>query len=70
MNCATAEGDLRVLESEEAHIVQQVAEGASAITPAGLVVGILTRTEREKLRVATGAYDEAIDNRIEQIKLI
>jgi len=68
VNCATAEADLRVLESEKVHTAERIAAGASSIVPVGLVVGILTRTEKSKIRVATGAYNDMLDARIAEIK--
>ncbi len=68
VNCATAEGDVRVLEGEKAHVAERIAEGVTALTPAGAAMGILTWTEPTKLRVATGKYNEMIDKRIAQIK--
>lgn len=68
INCATAEGDIRVLQSEKTNAAQQAAMGATAITPAGMVLGILTGTEGTKLRVATGEYNKMIDQKIAEIK--
>ena len=68
IHCATAEGDIRVLQSEKANVAQQVAEGATAIYPAGAVMGILTGTEGTKLQVATGDYNDMIDKRIADIR--
>jgi hypothetical protein len=68
INCRTADGDLRVLQSEKAHVAQRIVEGATAIYPAGAVMGIVTGTEGTKLSVATGEYNEAIDRRIAEIK--
>lgn len=68
INCDTAKGDIRMLEQEKAHVAQQILEGVSAITPAGIVIGIVTRTEKTKILVATGEYDRMIDERIAEIK--
>ena len=68
INCATAEGDMRVLQGEKTNAAQQAAMGVSAITPAGLVLGVLTGTETTKLKVATGEYNKMIDQRIAEIK--
>jgi S-adenosylmethionine/arginine decarboxylase-like enzyme len=68
INCATAEGDIRVLQSEKTHVGQQIASGVAAISPAGIVMGALTGTETTKLRVATGDYNNQIDLRIAAIK--
>jgi hypothetical protein len=68
VNCATAEGDLRVLQGEKANVVERIAEGASSLTPAGAALGILTWTEGTKLKVAVGKYNKMIDDRMAQIK--
>jgi hypothetical protein len=68
INCATAEGDIRVLRSEKANLAQEIALGVTAIYPAGLVVGLLTGTEGTKLKVATGDYDRMIDEKIAKIR--
>lgn len=68
INCRTAEGDIRVLQSEKATAVQQLAEGVTAITPAGIVLGAVTGTEGTKAQVATGEYNQMIDQRIAEIR--
>ena len=68
INCDTAEGDIRMLQHEKAHVAQQIVEGVTAIVPASLVMGILTGTEGTKIRVATGKYNKMIDERIAEIK--
>jgi hypothetical protein len=68
INRATAEGDIRVLQSEKTHVAQQVASGLGAIAPAGIVMGVLTGTESTELQVATGDYNTKIDERIKAIR--
>ena len=68
INCATAEGDIRVLQAEKTNAVQQAAAGATAIAPAGIVMGLVTGTENTKLQVATGQYNIMIDNKISAIR--
>jgi hypothetical protein len=68
VNCATAEGDLRVLQSEKVNVAQQILEGVTSLTPAGAALGILTLTETTKWKVAVGEYDRMIDKRMAQIK--
>jgi hypothetical protein len=68
INCATAEGDLRMLQNEKSHVLQQIAMGATAVAPAGIVMGVLMGTEQTKLQVATGQYNSMIDQRIGEIK--
>src|SRR5262245_13797332 len=68
VNCATADGDLRVLRGEKAHVAEQVAMGVTAIYPAGLVIGLLTGTEGTKIQVATGEYNKKLDAKIAEIQ--
>jgi hypothetical protein len=68
VNCDVAEGDIRVLESEKAHIARQVVAGVTSLVPAGIVLGLVTGTTGTKLRVATGEYNQKIDERIANIK--
>ncbi len=68
VNCATAEGDLRVLQSEKASVGKMIADGVTAVVPAGAVIGIVTLTEVDKFKVATGEYNRAIDKKIAEIK--
>ena len=68
IQCTTAEGDIRVLKSEKAHVGQQIAEGVTSIAPPGLVLGVVTGTEKEKLKVGVGEYNRMIDQRIAEIK--
>ena len=68
VNCATAEGDLRMLEGEKAHVGEEMLAGVSAFAPAGLVLGVATGTEDEKLEVAGGEYNKKIDAKMAEIK--
>lgn len=68
INCSTAQGDIRMLQSEKAAVVQQIAMGVTSIYPAGLVLGLLTGTEGTKIQVATGEYNAMIDKKIAEIK--
>ena len=68
VNCATAEGDVRALQNEKAHVAAQVAQGLTAITPAGIVLGTVPGTETTKLQVGAGDYNGKIDARIAAIK--
>jgi hypothetical protein len=68
INCATAQGDLRTLQSEKANVAERIAEGVTSIYPASLVVGVAAGTEGTKLQVATGDYNKMIDARMAEIK--
>ncbi len=68
VNCATAEGDIRSLQAEKAHVGKEIAAGVTAIVPIGLVVNVVTGTEGEHFKVATGKYNKMIDKKIADIK--
>ena len=68
VNCATGEGDLRLLEHERTHVIGRVAQGVTAITPAGIVIGVVTGTEVDKLKVAVGHYNDLIDKKEAEIR--
>ena len=68
IHCSTAQGDLRVLQSEKANVVEQIAMGVTSIYPAGLVLGLLTGTEGTKIQVATGDYNKLLDQKIAEIR--
>ena len=68
VNCATATGDLRVLNNEKASTAAKIGNGISMIAPIGLVAGLVTGTEKTKYEVTTGEYNKALDTKIAQIK--
>ena len=68
VNCATAEGDLRTLQAEKVSTGKMIADGVTAITPVGLVVGTASGQEKGKLQIASGDYNKMIDQKIVQIK--
>ncbi len=68
VNCATAEEDIRILEQERASVAERAKAGVTGLAPAGAVLGIITFTEDEKLSVASGVYNQKIDEKIAQIK--
>jgi len=70
VNCATAEGDIRMLQSEKENAMQQLAAGIQTISPIGLVAGVATSTEGAKEKMATGEYNDMIDKKIAEIKQV
>jgi hypothetical protein len=68
VNCATADSDLQILQSEKVNVAQQMANAVMAATPPGIVIGILTGTENDKILVATGDYNDMLDKKIAEIK--
>ena len=68
INCTTAPGDLRVLNSEKASTASKIGNGISMVFPIGLVAGLVTSTEKTKYQVTTGEYNKALDTKIAQIQ--
>lgn len=68
VNCATAQADLKTLNSEKVNAAQQAAAGVSTIAPIGLVAGLVTGTEGEKAQITTGEYNKVLDQAITRIK--
>jgi hypothetical protein len=69
INCATAEGDIRMLQSEQVSAKQQAAAGASAIVPIGALAGFATGTEGTKAQIANGDYNRVLQEQIDKIKV-
>ena len=69
VNCATAEGDIRALNSEKEHVAGQIVAGVTAIVPVGLVLNTATGNEKAHYQVATGEYNTMLDKKIAEIKL-
>ena len=68
VNCATAKGDIAMLQSEKESAAKQAATGVSAFTPVGAVAGFLSGTEGEKAQIASGDYNKALEQAITRIK--
>lgn len=68
INCATAQGDIRVLQSEKEHLGRQIAAGVTSIVPISLVVNTATGNEKTNIQVATGEYNTMIDMKISEIR--
>jgi hypothetical protein len=66
VNCATAEADLRVLRSEQSHVMQtqQVAGRDTTMVPSGLV----TEPEFGTDPIGAGQYGDYLGDRISQIE--
>jgi hypothetical protein len=68
INCPTAEGDIRVLQGEKTSTAAKIANGVSMVVPIGLVVGVVSGTEKTKYQVSTGEYNKMLDSKIAEIK--
>ncbi len=67
-NCATAKSDIKVLEDEKASVSRQAASGVVSVMPSGMAMGVLTGTSRNRASVATGSYNQRLDDKIAEIK--
>ena len=68
VNCATAKGDIKILENEKASVTTQAVSGVASVMPSGMAMGILTGTSRDRASVATGSYNRRLDEKIAEIK--
>jgi hypothetical protein len=68
VDCATADGDLRMLEGEKKSTAQKISAGVRSVVPIGLVAGLVTGTAGTKYQVATGQYNKMLDAKIAEIK--
>jgi hypothetical protein len=68
VNCATAQGDLKVLRAEKADVAKQIAAGFSAVFPIGLVANLIAGTEGTQYKIAVGEYNKLIDQKVAEIQ--
>jgi hypothetical protein len=68
VNCATADDDLHMLEGEKKNTMQRIGSGVRLVVPVSLVGGVAVGTTSTKYQVATGTYNEMLDDKIAEIK--
>ena len=68
INCASAEADIRVLESEKTHASEQLATGVTTIVPVGLFTSAVQGKTAQNVKVSTGDYNKMLDDKIAEIK--
>lgn len=76
IDCATAEGDLRVLEGEKQYVAAERAAGSTRVAPAGHVVAGITEYSNQEQVAAqetntsmfVDQYQQAVDEKIAKIK--
>jgi hypothetical protein len=69
VNCETAQADIATLEAERASVGQQVSAGLRSVVPVAAVAGLVRGDTKDRASVATGAYNEQIDEKILEIRL-
>lgn len=66
IHCPTAEGDIRVLNSEKEHVQKQTVSGIFSITPIGMLTNAATdQSDAEKISIEK--YDKMLDAKIAEI---
>lgn len=68
VNCAFAEGDIRMLQSELATNQQRTAAGVTAVVPISAVISTVSGTEGTKAQIASGEYNKILQAKITEIK--
>lgn len=68
VNCATAPQDIKTLEEERASVGKRILSGVRSILPIAAVAGILMGDYRDRVEVASGKYNDDINNKIAEIK--
>ena len=68
INCATAQDDIAVLQSEKSNVNQQMLAGVTSMLPAAAVMGLLTGRTEDRQEVLTGQYNTMIDEKIYSIR--
>ncbi len=68
IECSNAAEDIKILEQEKAEASEQLKAGAKMFIPASAARAILHGDYRDQKSVAIGEYNQAIDDKIAQIK--
>jgi hypothetical protein len=68
VNCATAQDDIAVLQSEKSNVNQQMLAGVTSMLPTAAVMGLLTGRQQDREEVLTGQYNDMIDEKIDTIR--
>ena len=68
INCATAQDDIALLQSEKANVNQQMLSGVTSMVPAAAVMGLLTGRQEDREEVLTGEYNDKINQKIYEIR--
>jgi len=68
VDCSTARGDIRVLNSEKANASKEIEDGFTSIFPIGLVAHLVKGDEKDDFKVGFGEYNRALDKKIAEIK--
>lgn len=64
IDCTTAEADIRVLQSEQSHAMEQAMGGGTTMVPSALV----TEPEFSTSPIGAGQYSDYLNDRIQRIQ--
>ena len=68
VSCTTATQDIATLEGERASTKKKIATGVGSVVPQLAITGILMGDYRNRVKVATGKYNDDIEAKIAEIK--
>ncbi len=68
VDCQLAQADVAELENAKVSGPKQALTAVQAFTPVGLVTGLLSGTEGDKIDVALGDHNEDLDQKISDIQ--
>lgn len=68
VTCATARQDIATLEDEKASVGRRALAGVRSVIPFSAAAGILMGDYSDRVEVATGSYNEALENKIQEIR--
>ncbi len=68
VNCSTARSDIATLEDEKASVGRRALAGVRSVIPFSAAAGILFGDYRDRVEVATGTYNEALETKIKEIR--
>ena len=64
VNCDMAAQDIAALEAEKKSTLEQMKKGVTSIAPTGFVLNTMAGTEKKNQEIATGEYNQRIDDHI------
>lgn len=68
VDCATARRDIATLEDEKASVGRRALAGIRSVVPFSAAAGILLGDYSDRVEVATGKYNEALEKKIQEIR--
>jgi hypothetical protein len=70
IDCRTARRDIQILEEERASVAKQILSGVRSVLPIAAVAGLLMGDYSDRVKVASGQYNDAIAAKIDHIRSI